>query len=816
MRKHRLARTPCITQGVRTMRTRTTLAAATVLAAGALLGWLAASGRLATAIAQEKKAEVRPAELPGTVLPLPPQPFRGSINLRAKDSKSDFPQPVQAPRGAPNILLVLLDDVGFGATSTFGGPCQTPTFQKLAENGLKYNQFHTTALCSPTRAALITGRNHHSAHTACIMEAGTGFPGYDTVMGKDTATVAEILKQAGYGTAWFGKNHNVPDWESSQAGPFDRWPTSLGFDHFYGFIGGDTNQWRPAVTEGTRPIDPYIGNPDYNFDYDMADQATKWVRMQKTVAPNKPFFCYYAPGATHAPHHPKKEWVEKYKGKFDQGWDKVREETFERQKKLGVIPADAKLTPRAPGVQAWDTLSPEEKRVFARFMEVYAGYLEQTDHNVGRVLKTIEDLGQLDNTLVIYIAGDNGASAEGSLQGLLNEMTFFNGVPEDIKEVLKRADEIGTWKTYNHYPVGWANAMCTPFQWTKQIASHYGGTRNGMVITWPKGIAAKNELRTQWHHCIDIVPTLLDVVGLPQPASVNGVTQKPIEGVSMKYTFADAKAPSTRQTQYFEMLGNQAIYHDGWVACTSPPVPPWDPKGADVDVITGYKWELYSPDDFSQADNLAAKMPDKVRDLQILFYTECARYNVLPLDNSKTTRLDPSIRPSLTRGRKSFTFFEGQSRIPEGAAPDVKNKSWSITAEVVVKGDASGMIITHGGLFSGYALYLLKGKPVFHYNFVGVDHYEVAGKDALAAGKHVITMDFAYDGKKGEVGKGGTATLSVDGKEVAKGRIEKTVPIRISLDEGLDVGEDNGTPVNLTYDVPFKLAGKVEKVTGQP
>jgi arylsulfatase len=793
------------------MRRRTTLLIVAVLASGALLGWLAASGRLTDRAHGQEKHGQPPARGTSSVLPSPPEPFRGTINLRAKESKPDFPQPVQAPRGAPNILLVLLDDVGYGATSTFGGPCQTPTLTRLAETGLKYNHFHTTALCSPTRAALITGRNHHTAHTACIMEAGTGFPGYDTVMGKDTATVAEVLKQAGYGTAWFGKNHNVPDWESSQAGPFDRWPTSLGFDHFYGFIGGDTNQWRPAVTEGTKPIDPYMGNPDYNFDYDMADQAMKWIRMQKTVAPNKPFFCYYAPGATHAPHHPKREWVEKYRGKFDQGWDKVREETFARQKKLGVIPADAKLTPRAPGVQAWNACSAEEKKVFARMMEVYAGYLEQTDYNVGRVVKAIEDLGQLDNTLVIYIAGDNGASAEGSLQGLLNEMTFFNGVRENLEEVLKRADDIGTWKTYNHYPVGWAHAMCTPFQWTKQIASHYGGTRNGMVISWPKGIAAKGELRTQWHHCIDIVPTLLDVVGLPQPTSVNGVTQKPIEGVSMKYTFTDARAKSTRQTQYFEMLGNQAIYHEGWVACTTPPVPPWSPAGADVDVITGYKWELYAPTDFSQAEDLAAKMPQKVRELRLLFYTECARYNVLPLDNSKTTRLDPAIRPSLTRGRKSFTFFQGQTRIPEGAAPDIKNKSWSIAAEVEVKADASGMIITHGGLFSGYALYLIKGKPVFHYNFCDVAHYEVAGKDVLAPGKHTIKVDFAYDG--GELGKGGTATLAVDGTAVAKGRIEKTVPIRISLDEGLDVGEDTGTPVNLSYDVPFKFTGKIDKVT---
>jgi arylsulfatase len=785
------------------------------IALGALLGRLAASGRLILARDTPGQSNVAvQSSAVGEVLPRPSPPFRGRIGLRAKDSKSDFPQPVKAPAGSPNVLLVLLDDVGFGATSTFGGPCQTPTLSKLAENGLKYNQFHTTALCSPTRAALITGRNHHSAHTAGIMEMGTGFPGYDTLMGKDTVTVAEVLKQAGYATAWFGKNHNVPDWENSQAGPFDRWPTGLGFEHFYGFIGGDTNQWRPNLTEGTKPIEPYLGNPNYNLDYDLADQAVGWIKMQKSVAPERPFFCYYAPGATHAPHHPRKEWVERYRGKFDLGWDAIREETFQRQKQLGVIPASAKLTPRHKEIAAWDTLTPEQKQVFARMMEVYAAYLEQTDHNIGRVVKAIDDLGQLDNTLVIYIAGDNGASAEGSPQGLLNEMTFFNGVPEDVKEVLRRADEIGTWKTYNHYPVGWAHAMCTPFQWTKQIASHYGGTRNGMVISWPKGIKARGELRTQWHHCIDIVPTLYEVIGVPQPASVNGVSQKPIEGVSLAYTFADGHAPSHRTTQYFEMAGVRAIYHDGWVACTTPPVVPWDPLGKEVDVIDGYNWELYHvAQDFSQADDLVKEQRERLKDLQLLFYTEAAKYNVLPFDNSRTQRLDPAVRPSLTRGRTSFTFFEGQRRIPEGAAPDIKNKSWSITAEVEVKADISGMIVTHGGLFGGYALYLEKGKPIFHYNLVDVKHDEVAGKEALAAGKHTIKMEFAYDGRPGEIGRGGTATLSVDAQQVATGRVEKTIPIRITLDESLDVGEDTGTPVNLNYDVPFKFGGSIHKVT---
>jgi arylsulfatase A-like enzyme len=749
----------------------------------------------------------------GSVLPRPPEPFRGRIDLRAKDSKPDFPVPVRAPEGAPNILLVLLDDVGFGAASTFGGPCNTPTAQRLAREGLRYNRFHTTALCSPTRAALLTGRNHHSVHTGCIMEGGTGFPGYDTLMGKDTATVAEILKQSGYNTSWFGKNHNVPDWHTSQNGPFDLWPNGLGFDHFYGFIGGDTSQWRPNAYEGTKPIEPYLGKPDYNLDYDLADQAIKWIRAQKSISPDRPFFAYYAPGATHAPHHPRKEWIAKYKGKFDEGWDKVREETFARQRAIGVIPADAKLTARHEGIPAWDTLSAEQKSVYSRMMEIYAAYLEQTDHNVGRVVDAIEQTGQLDNTLVIYIVGDNGASAEGSMQGLLNELTFFNGVPEDLKQVLARVDEIGTWKTYNHYPVGWAHAMCTPFQWTKQVASHFGGTRNGMVISWPRRIKDKGGLRSQFHHVIDIAPTLLEAAGIAAPYSVNGAEQKPIEGVSMAYTFADAAAVSRRTTQYFEMLGNRAIYHDGWMACTTPPIAPWDPNSANVDPITGYRWELYNvAKDFSQADDLAATAPDVLKDMQLRFYAEAAKFNVLPIDNTRTGRMDPAIRPSLTRGRKSFTFYEGMTRIPEGASPDIKNKSFSITALVEVPdGNASGMIITQGGLFGGYGLYLEKRKPIFHYNFVDVAHYRIDGNDALAPGKHSVRVDFTFDG--GGPGKGGTAVLSVDGNAVAQGRIEHTIPVRISLDESLDVGEDTGTPLDQSYDLPFRFSGKIEKVT---
>jgi len=746
------------------------------------------------------------------VLPAPPPPFKGKIAQSYKDSTPDFPQPVHAPQNAPNILLVLLDDVGFGASSTFGGPANTPTLDRLAKEGLRYNEFHTTALCSPTRAALLTGRNHHSVHTGVIMEAATGFPGYDSLLGRDTASVAEILRQKGWNTAWFGKNHNVPDWQGSQAGPFDLWPTGLGFEYFYGFIGGDTNQWRPAVVEGTRPIDPYLGRPEYNFDYDMADQAIRWIEMQKAEAPDRPFFVYYAPGATHAPHHPKKEWVAKYKGKFDQGWDKVREETVARQKQLGVIPAGTKLTTRPASIPAWNSLSADQKRLYARMMEIYAGYLEQTDHNVGRVLDAIRETGQLDNTLVIYIVGDNGASAEGSLQGLANEMTFFNGVREDLKALLAHSADIGTWKSYNHYPVGWAHAMNTPFQWAKQIASHFGGTRNGLVISWPTRIKAAGSLRGQFHHVIDIAPTILDVCGLQQPSSVNGVAQKPIEGVSMAYTFDDGDVSSTRSTQYFEMLGNRGIYHDGWVAATTPPEPPWSPSGADVDPITGYNWELYHvAEDFSEADDLAKQHPEKLAELQKLFYDEAAKYNVLPIDNSKTARLDPAIRPSLTRGRTSFSYRDGMVRIPEGAVPDVKNKSFSITAVLETKAKDQGVIVTQGGLFGGYALLLQGGKPSFRYNMVGVAHYVIGAQQPLPPGRHTLVFDFQYDG--GGIGRGGTGTLRVDGKQVAQGRIERTIPIRISLDEGLDVGEDMGTPVSTDYDVPFRFTGHLEKVT---
>ena len=746
------------------------------------------------------------------VLPTPAASFKGQIGLSAKDSKPDFPKPVHAPKGAPNIVLILLDDVGFGASSTFGGPITTPTLERLAKNGLRYTQFHTAAMSSPTRAALLTGRNHHSVHVGIVMEQATGFPGYDSLMGKDTATIAEILKQKGWNTSWFGKNHNVPDWQTSQAGPFDLWPTALGFESFYGFIGGETDQWRPAVFEGIKPIEPYLGRPDYNFDYDMADHAIKWMRNQKAVAPDRPFFLYYAPGATHGPHHPKKEWIAKDKGKFDQGWDKVREETLARQKKLGLVPDNTQLTKRHEGLPAWESLNVEQKQLFAYMMEIYAGYLEQTDYNVGRLLDAIDQLGQLDNTLVIYIVGDNGASPEGMIQGSLNEIANINMIQEDYKEILKHKADLGTWKTHNHYPVAWAHAMDTPFQYTKQVASHYGGTRNGMIISWPARIKDRGGIRSQWHHTIDIVPTILDVCGLEQPSMVNGVAQKPIEGVSMVYTFDNQKAPSTRRTQYFELMGNRGIYHDGWVACTTPARKPWDPKPSKVDVIKGYHWELYNvADDFSEAVNVADKHPEKLHELQLLFYAEAARYNVLPLDDSTVARLDPAIRPSLTRGRTEFTYSGTVTRIPEAAAPDVKNKSFRITADVVLpKSGGTGVVLTQGGISAGYALMFNDGKPVFHYNLANVAHYNIAAKDAVSPGRHTVVFDFKYDG--GGIGKGGIGTLSVDGKQLAQGRIGNTIPLRFSFDETFDVGEDTGTPVNLAYDVPFAFTGRIEKV----
>jgi len=766
---------------------------------------------VATAFSLGLNVLMAPIASAENVLPPPPPVFKGKIELRAKDSTPDFPKPLSAKPGSPNVLLILIDDEGFGAPSTFGGPIATPNLDKLAQTGVKYNQFHTAALSSPTRAALITGRNHHSVHTGAITEMATGFPGYDSLMNRTTATIGEVLKNSGYSTAWFCKNHNIPDWQTSASGPFDLWPTSLGFEHFYGFIGGETNQWSPALYNGTVPVDPYLDKPDYHLTTDLADKAISHIQLQHALAPEKPLFVYWAPGATHAPHHAPQAWIDKFKGQFDHGWDKQREITFARQKELGIIPPDTVLTPRPAAIPAWDSATADEKKMYAHMMETYAGFLAHTDHEAGRILEQLEKSGIRDNTLVIYISGDNGASGEGTPEGLVNETNFFNGIPEPMELKVRSIEQWGDKSTYPHYPVGWAWAMDTPFQWVKQVASHYGGTRNGLVISWPDRIKAGG-LRSQWHHVIDIVPTILEAAGIPQPEVVNGVRQSPIEGVSMVYTFNDANAPDRHTTQYFEILGNRGIYHEGWVACTSPAALPWVAAATKDDVITGYKWELYHVDkDFSEAVNLAEKYPAKLKELQDLFYAEAKKYNALPLDDSKLDRLNPAIRPSLTRGRDTFTYYAGMSRIPRGAAPDLLNRSWSISADVALPDNGNGMIITHGGRFGGYGLYMLEGKAVYSYNMNGMVRADIASSGKIPAGKHNITVDFQYDG--GGLAKAGIATILADGAQVAQGRVEMTTPVLLSADETLDIGEDFGTPVTEAYQVPFRFNGKIEQVT---
>jgi arylsulfatase len=756
------------------------------------------------------------------VLPRPQPAFKGKIGRTAKDSTPDFPKGITAPKGAPNVLLIMTDDVGFGASSTYGGPIPTPTFEKLAKNGLRYNTFHTTALCSPTRSALITGRNHHTNASGVITEFGTGFPGYNSLMSKSSGTVGEILKQNGYNTSWYGKNHNVPDWQSSQAGPFDLWPTGLGFEYFYGFIGGDTDQWHPAIFDGTKPIEA-PNDPKYHLDADLADHAIAWIRQQNSLAPDKPFFAYYTPGLTHAPHHAPKEWIAKFKGQFDQGWDKVREETFARQQQMGIIPANAKLTARPEQIPAWDSLTADQKKLYAHMMEVYAGSLAYVDYNIGRVVTAVEETGELDNTLIIYEMGDNGASGEGTLQGLANEVgVAANGVEESLPYLLSIMDDLGGPTTYNHYPVGWAHAMDTPFQWTKQVASHFGGTRNDLVISWPKRIKQTGEIRSQFCHVIDLVPTILEAAGVKEPTMINGVKQTPIEGTSLVYSFDNAKAPTHHKTQYFEMLGNRGIYHDGWMASTTPLRLPWAKAAPGAAGINpdDFQWELYHvAEDFSQANNLAAQNPKKLKELQGVFDREAKKYHVYPLDTTFAERADPSIRPSLTRGRSTFTYYPGTVRVPEGAAPDMKNKSFTVTGEVEIpEGGANGVLVTQGGRFGGWGMLLMDGKPEFDYAFSNQPQhkYRVASNTKLAAGAHTIKFDFHYDGPG--YGKSGTGTLWVDGTQVAQGKIERTIPIRFSLDETMDVGEDTGTPVVEDYvdKMPFKFTGVLKKVVIEP
>jgi arylsulfatase len=793
------------------MKRRHFFAASAAIASTLSLAKTKALANEGTSIAQDPTT---PTE--GT-LPRSEPAFKGKIGRTSADSVSDFPQPYRAPEGSPNILLVMTDDVGFGASSTFGGPIPTPTFDKLAQRGIKYNRFHTTALCSPTRAALITGRHPHNANTGIIMERSLGYPGYNSVMSKSCGTVAEILRQNGYNTAWFGKNHNIPDWLSSAVGSFDLWPTGLGFEYFYGFIGGDCNQWEPAVYEGTTPIEPHLGKPDYHLDTDLADQAIHWIQQQNSLDPDKPFFAYYVPGATHAPHHVPQAWIDKFKGQFNHGWDKQREITFENQKRLGVIPADAELTPRPDNIPAWDSLSTEQKDLYIRMMEIYAAFLAFTDHNIGRVIEAVEQTGQIDNTLIIYIQGDNGGSAEGTLQGTANELAIVgNGETESLEYLVSIKGELGGPMHYNHFPVPWSWAMNSPMQWTKRYASHFGGMRNGMVMSWPKGIKNMGSVRDQFHHVIDIAPTLYEITGIIPPAELNGVEQKPIDGISMAYTWDNPQAQGHRQTIHFEMFGNRGIYHEGWMACTTPLVFAWEPepKGITPD---SFEWELYNlNEDFTQYNNLAQENPQKLKELQDLWWAEAEKNNVLPLNFSPQATIDAaSERPSLTRGRNRFEYYNGTIRIPEGTAPGLKNISYTITAQIVIPSNgAEGVIVTQGGRFAGWGLVLLNSKPVWVYKrSQQPDHqFKLAAPTPLSPGAHTLTVNFAYDG--GGVGKGGTFTLGVDGQPVASGRIERSVPARFSVDETLDIGEDMGTPILEDYaqNMPFKFTGQLDKV----
>jgi len=741
-----------------------------------------------------------------SILPVPDRDEPGPTILDARDPAATFPaiEPLRPPAGAPNVLVVLIDDAGFAASSAFGGPCSTPTAERLAAGGLKYNRFHTTALCSPTRQALLTGRNHHTVGMGGITELATSAPGYSSIRPNTCAPLAETLRLNGYSTAQFGKCHEVPVWETSPMGPFDRWPSpGGGFEYFYGFIGGEANQWYPALYEGTIPVEPdRTPEEGYHLTEDLADKAIKWVRQQKALMPDKPFFAYFAPGATHAPHHVPPEWSEKYKGTFDDGWDALRERIFERQKELGVIPGDAELTARPTEIPAWDEMDDDLKPVLARQMEVYAGFLEHTDHHIGRLVDALDDLGVLEDTLVYYIVGDNGASAEGTTNGTFNEYFMLNGAAhmETVEMMAGNIDAFGTPHAYNHYAVGWAHALDTPYQWTKQVASHWGGTRNGTVVHWPRGFGAKGEVRTQFHHVIDIAPTVLAVAGVPEPKVVHGVEQRPIEGVSMAYTFEDPSAAEQRTTQYFEMFVNRGIYHEGWTAVTRHSTP-WV-MSPTLPSLEEDVWELYDTNtDWSQTRDLAAEMPQKLAELQQLFLEEARKYNVLPLDDRRVERLDAETagRPTLIKGGSQL-LFSGMGRLSESSLVNIKNKSHAVTAEIVVpEGGASGVLVAQGGAFGGWSLYLHDGRPTYCYSFFGVQRFKVAADGQVPEGKHQVRMEFTYDG--GGLAKGGGVTLYVDGQSVAEGRVEHTQPLIFSADETADVGHETGTTVSDDYDL---------------
>jgi len=769
----------------------------------------AVSGSWLSSSAQAQEAVLTPTDR--SILPIP-EPKPPTIDtLSARDVRPPPRFEVKAPPNAPNVLVILLDDMGFGQSSAFGGPIHMPALEQLANRGLRYNEFHTTALCSPTRTALLTGRNQHMNNMGVITEIATAFPGNTGVRPNAIAPLAEMLRLNGYGTAAFGKCHEVPAWEISPAGPFDRWPTHSGFDKFYGFFGGETNQWDPQIYDGTVRLEP-PQEPGYHFMTDMTNQAVNWMRSVKSLAPDKPFFMYFAPGAVHAPHHVSKEWIAKYKGRFDAGWDKLREETLARQLALGVVPEGTKLAPKPDAIKDWDTLSADQKRLFARQMEVFAAFGEYTDAEIGRLIQAIADLGQLENTLVFYVVGDNGASAEGGFDGLFNEISFANAFVEPIEIQLERIDLLGGPLAYSHYSAGWAVAGDTPFTWVKQVASSYGGTRNGLVVHWPKGIGAKNEVRSQWHHVVDIAPTILQAAGLPEPKSVNGTEQIPIQGTSMAYSFDDPRAPDRHLTQYFEIIGNRAIYHDGWLAGTIHKAP-WEhvPR---VDLAHD-KWELYDTrTDFSLVNDLAATNPDKLNEMQELFMKVAVENHVLPIDDRSLERFNAAIagRPDLMGNRTSLTVYPGMSGLLENAFINVKNRSFSITANVrIPPSGASGVILAQGGRFGGWSLWLQEGRPRFTYNWLGFEHYEIKAGGPVQPGEQTIRFDFAYDG--GRPGAGGTGRISVGGVAVGEGRIDRTQPFIFSADEGADIGEDLATPVSEEYQSPARFTGTIHQVT---
>jgi len=809
------------------MRTKSFFMAALVFMAAFMLANAVVMAQQITGVSGSPSATTT---ISGEQLPAPPPKFGGKIERNAAQSKSYWPPRVEPRKGAPNVLLIMTDDSGFGVPSTFGGVIPTPALDRIAANGLRYTNFHSTALCSPTRAAIITGRNHHSVGFGVVAEQATGFPGYDSIITRDKATIGRILKDNGYRTSWFGKDHNTPTYQASQDGPFDQWPIGMGFEYFYGFVGGDANQWQPNLFRNTTAIYPYVNNPGWNLITAQADDAIAYMKRINALAPDQPFFVYYVPGGTHAPHHATPEWIKKISDMhlFDKGWNELREQIFANQKKLGVIPQDAKMTPWPDDLlKKWDQLSADEKKMFLRQVDVFAAFVAYTDHEIGRVIQAVEDMGKLDNTLIIYINGDNGNSAEGTLIGTPNEVAMFNGVDVPVEDQLRYFYDVwGSDKTYNHMAVPWSWAFDTPFSWTKQIASHFGGTRQGMAISWPKVVTDKGGIRNQFHHVIDIVPTILEAAGVKQPKVVDGIPQKPIEGVSMMYTFdkKNANAPSTHKTQYFEMMGDHAIYHEGWIASTKVMRPPWDVLGPVSQDPAGFPWELYDlSKDWTQCDNVADKYPVKLKEMEKIFWMEAKKYQVLPLDASVATRL-VQPRPNLTAGRTTFTWSGEMTGTPNGDAPFILNSSYNFKAEVEIPdGGAEGMIVTQGGRFGGYGFYLLKGKPVFLWNLVDLKRVRWEGPEALSPGKHTLEFDFKYDGlgiatlafnNVSGIGRGGTGVLKVDGKEVASQNMERTLPLILQWDENFDVGADTGTPVDdQDYQVPFRFTGKLNKLT---